>query len=292
MNGKAHKSSPTRSRPRRGREAVERIRGAIRDTLADDHPMTVRQVFYRLVSQGVIEKSEAEYKNTVCRLLADMRQEGEVPYEWVADNTRTVRKPLTFPSAEEALRFTAARYRRALWDDQTVYVEVWSEKDALAGVLVEETRAWDVPLMVSRGFASISYLYQAAQTLRRLEKPAHLFYLGDRDPSGVHIDRNIERQLRRLAPGAEIHFERLAVLPRQIEVWGLPTRPTKRSDSRAKDFAGDSVEVDAIPPAQLRALVRGRIEGLVDQEALRRVREQEQSERERLRHLAATGIGG
>lgn len=241
--------------------------------------MTVRQVFYRLVSAGVVAKTEQEYKGTVGRLLVAMRREGDVPYRWLADNTRWMRKPRTYSSLEEALSSTARAYRRSIWDDQAVYVEVWTEKDALAGVLMEETRVWDVPLMVSRGFSSISYLYEAAETIRDQGKPAYLYYFGDHDPSGVHIDRNIERQLRQLAPEAEIVFERVAVRPEQIALWDLPTRPTKKTDSRSKTFEGESVEVDAIPPRQLREIVAGCIEQHVDRRKLDILQVAEQSER-------------
>jgi hypothetical protein len=196
----------------------------------------VRQVFYRLVSGGVIEKTESEYKQTVCRLLTDMRLSGYLSYHWIADNTRWMRKPETYDSVEEMLQLTATTYRRAVWRNQPVYVEVWLEKDALAGVLLEETASWDVPLMVTRGYASLSYLFEAAQAIKAQDKPVHLYYLGDYDPSGVDISRQVERRLREFAPDAEIHFERVAVTPEQIQTLQLPTRPTKRTDSRAKAF--------------------------------------------------------
>jgi hypothetical protein len=172
--------------------------------------MTVRQVFYRTVSSGLIAKTENDYKNSVGRLLVKMRMAGDIPFDWIADNTRWMRKSRTYSSMDAALQNTAQAYRRALWDEQEVYVEVWTEKDALAGVLLAETRPWDVPLMVSKGFASVTYLYEAAQSIKAEGKPAYLYYFGDHDPSGVHIDRAIERRLREFAPDAEIHFERVA----------------------------------------------------------------------------------
>src|SRR6266508_3125587 len=170
----AYRSSPTRKRRRRTKVEIEQIREAIFATLAADHPMTVRQVFYRLVSQGVIEKTEQEYKNAVGRLLLSMRIEGIIPFGWIADNTRWMRKPESYSSMEEALLLTAETYRRALWDNQDAYVEVWTEKDALVGVLLEETEPWDVPLMVTRGFSSITYLHTAAMAISAEGKPAFL----------------------------------------------------------------------------------------------------------------------
>jgi hypothetical protein len=102
----------------------------------------------------------------------------------------------------------------------------------------------------------------------------------------VAVDRAIERRLREFAPGADIHFERVAVLPGQIEQWGMPTLPTKASGSRAKGFAGDSVEVDAIAPRHLRELVRECIVQHIDPQAWEVARAAERSKRQVLERLA------
>jgi hypothetical protein len=248
--------------------------------------MTVRGLFYRLVSEGVIEKTEKEYKNVVVRLTALMRRHKEIPFGWIADNTRWMRKPTSFSSCEEALQRTAQTYRRDIWNDATCYVEVWLEKEALAGVLVQETSKWDVPLMVTRGYPSISYLYEAAEIIAECGKPAHLYYFGDYDPSGVDITRAVEQGIREFAPNAEIYFERVAVTPEQIRQWGLPTRPTKKTDTRSKSFSGESVEVDAIPASTLRALVDGCISQHVDEHLLDKCIEIEMQEREMLEQVA------
>jgi hypothetical protein len=199
-----------------------------------------------------------------------------------------MRKPSTFNGIESCLNSTAHYYRRDLWAAMPVYVEVWCEKDALAGVLMEETRTYDVPLMVAKGYSSISFLHSAAETIQAKGKPAYIYHFGDLDPSGVDAARDIEAKLRRYAPGAEIHFERPAVTREQVDEWNLPSRPTKQTDSRAKKFVGTSVELDAIPAAKLRELVRERIERHVDQNKLSLLRVAEKSERELLTSWAST----
>ena len=114
------------------------------------------------------------------------------------------------------------------------------------------------------------------------DKPTFIYYLGDWDPSGLDIERNIEDRLNEFAEDADIEFTRIAVTPEQVERWSLPTRPTKRTDTRAKNFKGASVEVDAIPPNQLRSLVTACIERHVDEDQLEKTRIAEQSERELL----------
>jgi hypothetical protein len=279
-------------RPKRFRRTkleIGRIRDAIVAILEADNPQTVRQIFYALTVRSVIKKAEIEYQRTVVRLLGDMREDGDIPFEWIADNTRWMRKPTTFTGLESCLSNTSKFYRRDLWAAMPVYVEVWCEKDALAGVLMEETEVYDVPLMVARGYASITFLHSAAMAIEAKGKPAFIYHFGDLDPSGVDAARDIEAKLRRYAPEAEITFARPAVTREQVELWNLPTRPTKQSDTRAKKFANaTSVELDAIPAHQLRALVRECIERHVDQDQLALLRVAEQSERELLTKWAAT----
>jgi hypothetical protein len=274
--------------PRRTKAAVTSIRDAIRKVLEQDHPQTVRQVFYALTVLGAIKKQEVEYKRTVIRLLVKMREKREIPFDWLADNTRWQRKPATFIGLDSCLTNTARFYRRDLWAAAPVYCEVWCEKDALAGVLIEETEPYDVPLMVARGYASISFLHSAAKAIEAKGKPAYIYHFGDLDPSGVDAARDIEAKLRRYAPGAEIHFERPAVTREQVEQWNLPTRPTKTTDTRAKKFVGTSVELDAIPAATLRGLVRESIERYIDKQQLELLRIAEASERELLTKWAST----
>jgi hypothetical protein len=275
-------SASTIKRFRRTKVSVTSIRTAIRDVLEEYHPQTVRQVFYALTVRGVIKKAESEYQRTVIRLLVDMREAGEIPFDWIADNTRWMRKPATFVGLDACLKNTANFYRRDLWAAMPVYVEIWCEKDALAGVLMEETAPYDVPLMVAKGYASISFLHSAAEAIEAKGRPAYIFHFGDLDPSGVDAARDIEVKLRRYAPMAEIHFEHPALTRAQVDEWNLPSRPTKMTDTRAKKFTGTSVELDAIPVSKLRELVRGCIERHVDKEQLAVLRAAEASERETL----------
>ena len=226
---------------RRSKQQIRALCRALGDILEKHRPMTVRQVFYQAVSAGLIGKSEREYKNSIVRLLGRMRISGEIPWGWIADNTRWMRKPRTYLSLEAAIERTARTYRRALWDTQTVHVEVWLEKDALAGVLYHETERWDVPLMVTRGYPSLSYLYEAGEAIEALEKPAFVYYFGDYDPSGLDISRNVEERLREFAPHSEIHFERTAVTAQQIEEFSLPPDPRSERTQGRRDSKGKAL---------------------------------------------------
>jgi hypothetical protein len=273
---------------RRLKTQVKAIKDAIKAILEADHPMTCRQVFYQLTVLGLIKKAEIEYQQTVIRLLADMREAGEIPFSHIADHTRWMRKPASFTGVEQCLTDTATFYRRSLWTSMPMQVEIWVEKDALAGVLMEETEKYDIPLMVARGYSSMSFLHSSAKAIEAKKKPAWVYHFGDLDPSGVDAARDIEAKLRRYAPNTEIHFERPAVTRQQADDWNLPSRPTKQTDTRSKKWTGTSVELDAIPAARLRELVRECIERHVDRQQLDLLRVAEGSERDLIKKWAKT----
>jgi len=153
-------------------------------------------------------------------------------------------------------------------------------RDALAGVIYPITDMYDVPLMVARGYATLSFLYSAAEYIDDLDVPTYIYHLGDFDPSGVNVGEKIEETLRELAPDAKIYFERIAGTPGQITEWNLPTPPTKASDTRSKGFGNISVDLDAINPNALRALVQETIEQHLPPDQFAVLKAAEQSERE------------
>lgn len=268
-------------RARATRAEVAARRQALLDIVAEGQPMTVRQVFYQATVRGLVEKSEAGY-GKVQNDLVVMRRECRLPYAWITDHTRWRRQPETWSSPEEALVDAARVYRKALWRDADAYVEFWLEKEALAGVLLPVTDLYDVPLMVARGYPSLSFLHGAAEAISLLCVPAHIYHFGDYDPSGVNAAETTEARLREMAPAAEIVFTRVAVTKQQISELSLPTRPTKKSDSRSKGFGVVSVELDAIEPNQLRSIAEQCIQQHLPIEQLEILQAIEERERDLL----------
>jgi len=273
-------------RYRRTHAELAEIDAAIYEIAEAEEPVTVRGLFYRVMSRGLVPKSEQGY-SVVQRRALKMRRRAELPYGWITDGSRLRLKPRTFSNAQAALENTARMYRKDLWIDQGLHVEVWTEKDAIRGVVSPITAEYDVPLMISRGFSSETFLYETAEDINEEGCPAVIYQLGDHDPSGVAAWDDIQRKLRDFVDdGIDVTFERIAVTPEQITELALPTRPTKQSDTRAAKFDGESVEVDAIPSSALRDLVRDAIEQWIDREALRLTKIAERSEREILTRIA------
>ena len=283
MSVEVYQASPIKGQ-RATKAEVEARREALLDIIEAGRPMTVRQVFYQATVSGLVEKAESGY-GKIQNDLVLMRRAGDLPYSWLADNTRWQRKPRTFDSVEEALLQTARLYRKALWRNIDAHVEIWLEKDALAGMIYPITSKYDVPLMVARGYASLSFLYDAAEYINDLDVPAYIYHLGDFDPSGINAGEKIEETLMEMAPDADITFERIAVTEEQITEWNLPTRPTKSSDSRSKGFGSISVELDAIEPNRLRALVQSAIEKHLPQREFEVLKAAEESERDIINRL-------
>ncbi len=221
-------------------------------------PATVRQVYYQCTIHRVVEKDERGYE-VVQMDLALLRKAGVVPYDLISDPSRGMSRPQTFNSVEEALEDAAHYYRKHLWEGVDCQVQIWVEKEGLVGVLGGVSNKYDVPIMAAHGFSSSTLLKQAAQDIEARGVPAFVYHCGDFDPSGVAAADEIEQALRELAPTAAITFERLGVWPAQIGALNLVTRPTKMSDSRAKDFGPISCEIDSMRPADLRALVENAI---------------------------------
>jgi hypothetical protein len=267
-------------RSRTTKDEVEARQEALLNIIEEMQPMTVRQVFYQATVHGLVEKTEKGY-HVVQRDLTVMRRDKEtLPYEWIVDNTRGRNHPQTYDGIQEALNDTARFYRKSLWTEADCYVEIWLEKDALAGVVDPITDEYDVSLMVARGYASLSFLHEAAVYISDLYVPTYIYHLGDFDPSGVNAGESIEQSLRDMAPDAEIHFKRLAVTEGQIKRWKLPTRPSKEGDVRTKKHGKISCELDAIAPDQLRNLVKTAIEQHLPPAEFEILKVAEQSERE------------
>jgi hypothetical protein len=268
------------------------IRDSITAILKADHPQTVRQVFYQLVARSVIEKSEAEYQTTVIRLLSEMRLDGRVRWDWIVDESRRTRTTRTFDNISDALQHTAQYYRRSALRECDDYIEIWSEKEALSGIIWEAAGDYDVPVVVSKGMPSLTQVYGSFRSIYRAAragKDSFIYQFGDHDPTGCLIPKTIEARLNDFCDKHNVArpvVERIALTEEQIEEYRLPTRPTKRDrNSHAHKFDGDSVELDALPSADLRALVRDCIERHISLSAVNTLREAEQSEREILEQL-------
>ena len=277
-------------RKRRTKAEIEQLDAMLREIVEQYRPVTVRQVFYQAVNRNLVPKSETKGYRVVQRRLVALRKSGQIPYGYIVDGTRYVHGYARYEGLEEFTTYAAGLYRKDYWATAPVNVEVWLEKDALKGVLkpvvVDEC---GLGLHVTRGFASITSLQEAAEDIELDGRPTYVYVLTDFDPSGVSIAEKVEAELTERAPDADITVERLAVNREQVDRWQLPTRPTKATDTRASKFrqvhGTESVELDAIPPDTLRQLVKEAIESHMDPWELQQLKMAEKNERDTLREI-------
>jgi hypothetical protein len=270
-------------------ETALAIRAAVEGLTGRYKRMTVRQVFYQLETAGVVEKTEAGYRQVQKQVLV-MRRDGLLDWEFITDGMRWRRKPRCYGDAGEYIEQMSRSYRRDLWQRQGVRVEVWLEKDALADVIYSVTQAWDVSLMVSRGQSSSTFLYGAgrvaADAWNKERVETYIYMMYDFDAGGERAARTIAKDLCEFASGAPVYTDRLAVTKEQIAEWNLPTRPAKTSDPEAAKFGADAVELDAIDPEQLCTLVEDAILNHVDLHAWEIEKAVEEEERRGLLAIA------
>jgi hypothetical protein len=175
------------NRLRRTRAELAAVDDAIIEAVETEHPVTLRGVFYRVVSAGEVEKTEHGYR-LIGRELLKLRRAGAIRYDWITDGTRWINKPDSYDDLTQMLEDAAASYRRALWHRQPAEVQIYSEKDAISGVVLPVTHHWDVPLGIVRGYSSESFAWSVAQSIidaAERGKATHVYQLGDHDPSGV-----------------------------------------------------------------------------------------------------------
>ena len=250
-------------------------------------------MYYMAMGVGLIDKDAQTKRNNYMRVqrrLLRMRRDGRMPYSWITDGSRTVYGYDRFADEDAFSAYAANIYRKDYWLESPVRVEVWVEKDAMAGKLKPVVRdEYGLDLYVSRGFASETYLQEAGAHIRSDGRPTHVYLLTDFDASGMGIAETVEERLAKMAYPVEVFVERIAATPEQIEEYGLITQPVTRSDSRARKFiqrfGTETVELDAIPASEVRRLVRGAIERHMHPRRLAFLRMVEREERDGIRAL-------
>jgi hypothetical protein len=282
-------------RRRRTKGQVEQLDRQILEILQEDHPQSIRHVFYRLTDPRLpepVDKSDHGYQQVQSRLTT-LRREGRVPYSWIADMSRRGFFVDTFSDAGDFLRRVNGLYRADLWELSDHYVEVWCESRSIASVIQADCEELAVSLYPCGGFSSITFVHEAAQDINERDgRPVTVFYIGDYDPAGVLIDVSLERELRRhLDDGIKLRFTRLGITQEQIVEYDLPIKPRKATDKRSLHVA-HAVEAEAMPAHILRRILRENIEALLSPHALKVARVAERSEKSRLIDLARDLAGG
>lgn len=290
---------PSALRRRATKADLAALDTALVDLIAEaGPPVTARQVYYMAAARQLIEKVDRDYRK-ILRRLSTMRDDGVIPWGWIADNTRWVRQAQTYYDLESALDEWQAQYRRDYWSDQPRRVELWVESDSIASFFSDRISPLGVPLYVCRGQASRTYIRAAVEEARVDGKPVDILYVGDYDPSGLAIDRSLISRYAEYGDDVDVTIERIALTADQIREYRLEGNPAKRSDPNFARFEAtcrslgmepDAYETEALPAQALREIVDQAIWSRVDIGEWRAVADYERAEREQLRALVNRNI--
>lgn len=273
-------------------ERIEQANAIIIDYLNQGLKLTLRQLYYQFVSRGTIPNTERSYKN-LGNLISKGRLAGLIDWDAIEDRIRVPMKPVEFENPEQLVDTAVQLYRLPRRRGQKHYVELWVEKDALAGVLSPIAEERHITLMVNRGYSSSSAMYESAsRMLQACEKnesdDVTVLYLGDMDPSGQDMVRDVADRLALF--GVDLETRKLALTMDQVDQYKPPPNPAKMTDSRAKGYVGkygnESWEVDALRPEVLRSIIESEITSLTDQAPIDKWIKLEEEDKARLRSVA------
>lgn len=259
---------------------IEKANQILDDYHRQGYDLTLRQLYYQFVSRALIPNKDTEYKR-LGDIINDARLAGLIDWSRIEDRTRNLRSLAHWDSPREIVSACASQYREDLWATQPGYVEVWVEKDALVGVLQVACDPLDVPYFSCRGYVSQSEMWAAAMRILaklRKDKRATILHLGDHDPSGVDMTRDIEDRLRLFLDHhlgypvwGQFRVHRIALTMEQIHEYNPPPNPAKLTDARARGYiaehGNESWELDALEPAVLTRLIQTHVKGICNQEA-------------------------
>ena len=253
------------------RELMGLVNSVIEEYDEQGYELTLRQVYYQLVARGYIPNTERSYKN-LGNLINDGRLAGLIDWNAIVDRTRNLKKNSHWERPESVIRSACYWYMLDRWCEQPNYVEVWVEKDALIGIVSKICYELDVPHFSCRGYTSQSEMWTAAQ---RFIGQGHrenrvIIYLGDHDPSGIDMTRDIQERLHMF--GADVEVKRVALTMEQILKYNPPSNPTKVTDARAsgyiKKYGYECWELDALEPSVITELIHNEVTALADQDLL------------------------
>lgn len=250
--------------------------------------LTVRQLYYQLVAQDVIPNDEKSYKR-ITSLVNDARINGGMDWDAIEDRTRAFERRQRWDSGRDILQASADSFHMDMWENQTNRVFVIIEKEALVGVLSRVCRSLDVPLLAARGYPSGTVLREFACTdilPNVFEQNVTILHLGDHDPSGLDMTRDLYDRIGMFSEGQPIEMRRIALNMDQIRERKPPPNPAKTTDSRfaeyRRQYGAESWELDALPPEYLVELVKSNVEEFIDADAWQARREHVEAVRSKI----------
>lgn len=286
-------------------EVVVQARSICEDYQQQGYDLTLRQLYYQFVSRDLIPNTQRSYKR-LGDIINRARMAGLLDWEYIEDRTRNLEKLTHWGSPASIVEGAARSFGMDLWANQPTRVEVWVEKEALAGVIARAARRYDCAWFSCRGYVSQSEMWGAGQRIGEYIAAGQsvvVLHLGDHDPSGIDMSRDIEERISRFVmqdwynahkddidsvsasavkmsmvshlaakqqtvPRVPFELKRIALNMDQVEEYDPPPNPAKQTDARFENYlrvhGDESWELDALDPSVLDALITEEIEEIID----------------------------
>lgn len=265
-------SAPIRTGRGKSQKSLALIDAAVR-ILREIQPASVRAVCYRLFTEGLIPSMAKNHTNAVGTQLVWARENHQLPWEWIVDETRAAERIASWENPETIIRAAISQYRKDYWKEQPEWVEVWSEKGTVRGTVAPVLKKFGVTFRVMHGYGSATSLHSIAKESANSDKYLTIFYIGDWDPSGMNMSEiDIPGRMQRY--DGDFTIERIALDAGDVGPGTkLPSfdAQSKVGDSRHRWFVdryGERCwELDALSPVVLRQRVETAILGCLDQDA-------------------------
>lgn len=261
-------------------ERLEIINSIIEEYLSDDYILTLRQLYYQLVSREVIDNNQKEYSK-LSTLLKRGRMAGIVDWDAIEDRGRQPKIPYSVSGIKDAMNDTIEQYRLNRQEGQNKYIEVWVEKDALSNVFLRVTEKYHIRLMVNKGYSSCSAMHEAFKRFKENmvmnDQAGLILYFGDHDPSGIDMARDIENRMEEFGiyNYGPFAVKRPALTTAQVKQFKCPENPAKMTDPRAawyvKEYGLKSWELDALPPKSLISIIQRNVVENIDTDLYKEV---------------------
>ena len=267
---------------------IRKMDDIVTDYQRKGYQLTLRQCYYQLVARDIIENTEKSYKR-IADLLDNGRKAGLIDWQAIEDRTRQVRGWSGYESPAAFLKSVSRGFMLDLWREQPCYVEVWVEKDALVDVVRKACAGTRTPFFSCRGFSSQSAMWRAAERFKaKQDKKCIILHLGDHDPSGLDMTRDIQERL--IYFGAGVQVQRIALNMEQVDTYNPPPNPAKETDSRYKSYqlkyGVKSWELDALRPEVIESMIDEHIKQNMDMTLFNETLQQEQEQEQELYQIA------
>lgn len=256
---------------------------------AEGYTLTLRQLYYQFVGLDLIPNNQKSY-NRIGRIVQKARLGGLMDWEAIEDRTRNLRSPSTWNDPSRIIKSAYHQFKIDKWSSQEYRPEVWVEKEAMAGIVSQACDMWGVPWFCCRGYVSDSEMYNAGVRAFTYQEQGHgygliedaygnelkqqtlyIIHLGDHDPSGIDMTRDIKDKIELFSDGSIFHIERVALNYEQVQGYNLPPNPAKLTDTRStgyiEKYGPDSWELDALKPSAITELIQSEIVKLIDKKS-------------------------